>query len=147
MVAPLVHVVRVHTGDLAQALERRFAVAAPGGGAGAAPDEEALLPVAGLEGRRAAEAHDRRRRLERDRLALHRRVGQVDVRAGRGVERLAVDGEPRSPAEDEVELLVAVLALVVRLDDLLAGLGGRVGVRAEGPEAERQTDGAPGERA
>src|SRR4051812_22012119 len=147
MVAPLVHVVRVDAGDLAQALEHRVAVAAPGGGAGAAPGEEPLLPLAGLEGRRPAEAHDRRPGLERDRLAVHGRVGQVHVGAGGGVERLAVEREAGGPAEDEVDLLVAVLELVVRLHDLLAGIGRGVGVRAEGPQAERPAHRAPGERA
>src|SRR4051812_4384164 len=119
MLAPFVDVVGVDTGHLAQGLEGRLAVPAPGCRAGTAPREEPSLPLAGLEPGRAAEAQDRRARLERDGLTAHRRIGQVDVGPGLRVEGLAVEREACRAAEHEVELLVAALDLVVRLDDVL----------------------------
>ena len=93
---------------------------------------------------------ERRRRPRRARLATdheHRRVlgerrrgapllGAHEHEGARGrVDRFAVEHEPRVAGHDHVELLVvagAVALLVVVLDDLVAGVGARVGVDAEG---------------
>ena len=56
--------------------------------------------------RLAADDHDRRSRLLGDRLALRGRVADEDERPCRRVDLVAVDGERRMAARDEVELLV-----------------------------------------
>ena len=66
---------------------------------------EGLLPVRRRERRRAAEAEDRRALLQRDRMAVRPWIRHEDVRAGDGLEPLAVERELGSPARDEVELL------------------------------------------
>jgi len=65
---------------------------------------------------------------------------------------LSVDREPRPPREHKVELLVTCLGLRVtrlrllgvRLDDILAGLAGGVGVAPERADSERRADRTPG---
>ena len=57
----------------------------------------------------------------RHRRAALRRVVEVDERARRRVDLLAVDGEGRVAGDDGVDLLVAELRLGVILDDLVAG--------------------------
>ena len=56
--------------------------------------------------------------VERDGPALQRRVVDEDELAGPELVLVAVDGEPGSAAQDEVDLLVAEAALGVLLDDL-----------------------------
>ena len=54
--------------------------------------------------------------------------------------------ERRPSGGDEVQLLVRELGiLAVRLDDVVAGLVGGVGVAAERPDPERQPDRVPSE--
>src|SRR4051794_597359 len=89
--------------DLPRAL-RVAALALVGG-------QEVPLPRARLERRRAAEAHDGRPRLQRDRVAVDLRIGQVHVGAGGRVDLVAVEREARASAEDEVELLVLLLGV------------------------------------
>ncbi len=82
-----------------------------------------------------ADREHRRARLERDRRALHRRVGQVDDRAGGRVDLLAVEGERRVAGDHDVDLLVAEALLGVLLDHLAADLGRRVRVRSRTPRS------------
>src|SRR6185503_10119104 len=85
----------------------------------------------------------------RPRLIGERRPGDSgtdeDERAGGGVNRLAVELEPRAPFLHEVELLLllALVVLVVLVDDPVARLGGRPGVDAEGLDAEVVPHGPP----
>ena len=74
------------------------------------------------------------------------RILDVDERAGRRRDALAVDGERRAPGEDEVELLVAAgprAELVVLADDLLARLGRPPGVDPERLDPEHGADHVP----
>src|SRR5437879_5844726 len=97
-----------------------------------------LAPVGGPDRRRvglagtAADDHEHRRRLERDRLALDARAREEDV-AGRELDLLAVAHELRAALDDEIELLLllALAELVVRDDQQLAF------VRLESVHAER----------
>jgi len=61
----------------------------------------------------------------------------------RRVHLLVADREPGAAADDDVELLVSVRRLGVFLDDPVADLLRRVGVGAEGLDAEAARDGAP----
>ena len=65
---------------------------------------------------------------------------QVDERAGRRVDLLAVDREHRVARDDDVHLLVAERLLGVLLDHLVAGLRRRVRVHPERGDAERAAD-------
>jgi hypothetical protein len=70
-----------------------------------------------------------------------------DDRAGRSIERLAVERERRTPGEHDVDLLVAERGLRVLLDDDIADAGGGIGVDPERADIERPSDRFPQERA
>ncbi len=81
--------------------------------------------------------------------SLCRRIANEDDRAGRCVDRLAVDRERRSPLDHEVELLVALRAradLVVLADDVRAGLGRAPGVDSETADVQMPADRGPSDR-
>jgi hypothetical protein len=80
-------------------------------------------------------------------VAVRRRVWHEDIGPGVDLVLLAIEDELGAPFGDEVELLVAELrALGVRLDDVDPGLLGRIGVRAERLDPEREPDGTPSQR-
>ncbi len=90
---------------------------------------ERPLPRRGLERRRPAEAEHGGARLRGHRVAVGRGIGDEHVRARRRVVGLAVDRERRPAGRDEVQLLVGEVGVFgMRLDDVLAGLAGRVRV-------------------
>ncbi len=92
-----------------------------------------------------ADREHRRPCFLRDRVpSLLRVVQEDDCPPGR-VDRLAVDGEGRVTADDDVRLLVRLFRVI--FDDLVAGVTRRVRVDAERGDAERPADGLPEERA
>ena len=88
-----------------------------------------------------ADREDGRARLRRDGAALRARLG-VDKGARRRIDLVVAQNERRPSADDEVELVVAVLFAVL-LDDALVALLGRVRVRAESRDSEPPPDGSP----
>src|SRR6185503_11950977 len=93
---------------------------------------------------RCADGDDRRARLLGERGPLHIGLDE-DERPRRSVDRLAVELEPRAPLEHEVELLVAVarirVRLVVLVQDAVADLPPRPGSDAERRDAEVMANG------
>src|SRR5919198_1736158 len=95
------------------------------------------LPAVGLVrlSGNAAGGDDRRPRLVRECGSLHAGP-DVDERAGGRVKTLVVELEGRATLDDDVELLVAVVRLVVLVDDPVAHLAAGPRVDAEGLDAE-----------
>ena len=69
----------------------------------------------------AADREDGRARLDRDRVAAHRRVADEDDGAVRRVDLGAVERERRVARDHDVGLLVPERLLGVLLDDVVAG--------------------------
>ena len=83
--------------------------------------------------------------VERNSPSAERRLAQEDQLAGTELVVRAVDGEPGSTTQDEVDLLVPEAALGMLFDDLPADLMGRVRVDAERANPEVPTDRPPDE--
>ena len=108
--------------------------------------EEVLPRRDVVRARLAADREHRRSRLLGARVPLHLRVAQEDDRARGHVRLLAVEHERRPAGDDDVELLVAERLLGVLLDDVLSGLGRRVGADPEGGDAEVLAQRRPAQR-
>ena len=92
---------------------------------------------------RPAHGEHLRAGLVRTRMSLDERVPDEDNRAGRSVERFAVERERGVPGKNDVHLFVAERRLRVLLDDVVTGLGSDVRVDPEGPDVERPPNRAP----